>query len=85
MLGRCAAAVLLSDTPAAQLAKPYIRKANVLLSMKQTTRALEQIQRASDAEDSSAHSREINELENKISRALYEERANETEEDVMRR
>jgi stress-induced-phosphoprotein 1 len=53
--------------------------------MKQTTRALEQIQRASDAEDSSAHAREINELENKISRALYEERANETEEDVMRR
>lgn len=76
---------LLTHLCTSQFVKAYTRKANVLLSMKETTRALEAVQRAADVDEARAHSKEINDLEAKITRQLYEERANDTEEDVMAR
>lgn len=65
--------------------KGYIRKSNVLFGMKEYTKAMEAIQRASDADTAGANKGEITSTSNKIQQALYAERANETDEETLKR
>ncbi|CEH18652.1 Molecular co-chaperone STI1 [Ceraceosorus bombacis] len=69
--------------------KAHLRKASAQLGMKQYNKALEEVSKASEFDQGEGgarkHEREINELESKISRAIYEQRANETEEETLAR
>ncbi|KAK0536419.1 Hsp90 cochaperone [Tilletia horrida] len=74
--------------------KAYIRQANVLFSMKEYTKALDAIQRASDinadaqaASDPAAagNAREISSTQDKIMEALYQQRSGESNEETLAR
>lgn len=65
--------------------KAYIRKANILHSMREYTKALEALQAAENADTASAHTSEIHAQELKIQQALFAQRAGETEEQTLER
>lgn len=68
--------------------KAYIRKSNVLFSMKDYTKALDAIHKAAEVDQASgnnASAREIQQQESKCMQALYAERSNETDEDTLKR
>lgn len=69
--------------------KGYIRKSNVLFSMKEYTKALEAIQRASDVdaeqEGGPKNGREIEAQQNKCMQALYSQRSGESDEETLAR
>ncbi|KAG9053986.1 Hsp90 cochaperone [Serendipita sp. 407] len=65
--------------------KGYIRKSLVLFSMKEFTKAMEACQAATDADVEKKHTREIEDQMQKISMAMYTQRAGETEEETLQR
>lgn len=65
--------------------KAYIRKANVLHSMREYTRALEALQAAETVDTANAHASEIHAQELKTQQALFSQRAGETEEQTLER
>ncbi|KAE8216569.1 hypothetical protein CF327_g216 [Tilletia walkeri] len=74
--------------------KAYIRKSNILFSMKEFTKALEAIQRASDVNteaqaasdpQAAANAREISSTQDKIMEALYQQRSGESNEETLAR
>lgn len=80
----CEEAIKMDET----FTKAYIRKSNVLFSMKDYTKALNAAQMASDIDGkhhANASSREIQQQKDKIMQALYAERSTETEEETLQR
>ncbi|KAL0581225.1 Hsp90 cochaperone [Marasmius crinis-equi] len=65
--------------------KAYIRKANILLSMREHTKALEATQEAAEHDTDGKSAKEIQQLEYKIQMALYTERGEETQEQTLER
>lgn len=65
--------------------KAYIRKANVLHSMREYTKALEALQAAETIDTVNAHTSEIHAQELKTQQALFSQRAGETEEQTLER
>ncbi|KAL4075682.1 chaperone [Scleroderma citrinum] len=65
--------------------KAYIRKANILHTMREHTKALEALQIASEVDTANAHTSEIQSQEYKIQQALFAQRAVETEEQTLER
>ncbi|KAG8821708.1 Hsp90 cochaperone [Serendipita sp. 399] len=65
--------------------KGHIRKSLVLFSMKEYTKAMEAAQVAQDTDVDKKHAREIDDQMQKISVAMYTERAGETEEQTLQR
>ncbi|WFD33540.1 Hsp90 cochaperone [Malassezia cuniculi] len=70
-----------------EFVKAYIRKSNVLFAMREYTKSLEAIQLASDVDErhGNANQREIQTQQSKCMNALYEQRANETDEQTLER
>ncbi|MCO5588166.1 hypothetical protein L7F22_042121 [Adiantum nelumboides] len=80
----CEEAIKMDET----FTKAYIRKSNVLFSMKDYTKALDAAQVASDVDGkhhANASSREIQQQKDKIMEALYAQRSTETEEETLQR
>ncbi|KAG9085125.1 Hsp90 cochaperone, partial [Ceratobasidium sp. 392] len=80
----------LKDTEAAIKADPkfvkaYIRKSNVLFSMREYTKAMEVAQEASDVDTEKQHTREIEQQLEKAARELYNQQAGETDEQTLQR
>ncbi|KAG9091762.1 Hsp90 cochaperone [Ceratobasidium sp. 370] len=84
----------LKDTDAAIKADPkfgfyavkaYIRKSNVLFSMREYTKAMEVAQEASDLDTEKQHTREIEQQLEKAARELYNQQAGETDEQTLQR
>ncbi|KAG8721995.1 Hsp90 cochaperone [Ceratobasidium sp. 394] len=80
----------LKDTDAAIKADPkfvkaYIRKSNVLFSMREYTKAMEVAQEASDVDTEKQHTREIEQQLEKAARELYNQQAGETDEQTLQR
>lgn len=72
----------------AKFTKGYIRKSNVLFSMKEYTKSLEAIHRAGEVDrehGNNASAKEIQQQENKCMQAMYAERSGETEEETLKR
>jgi len=65
--------------------KGYIRKSLVLFAMREYSKAMEAVQRASDADEEHKHTHEIEQQIQKISMALYTQREGETEEETLSR
>ncbi|KAF8529244.1 activator of Hsp70 and Hsp90 chaperone [Hysterangium stoloniferum] len=65
--------------------KGYLRKSHVLFAMKEYTKAMQAVQEAQDADEEKKHKREIDEQLQKITMALYSQRADESEEDTIQR
>ncbi|KAJ8086119.1 Hsp90 cochaperone [Marasmius tenuissimus] len=65
--------------------KAYIRKANILLSMREHTKALEALQEGTEHDTEGKSAKEIQQLEYKIQMALYTERGEETQEQTLER
>lgn len=65
--------------------KGHIRKSLVLHSMREYTKAMEAAQAAQDADVDKKHAREIDDQMQKISLAMYTQRAGETEEETLQR
>lgn len=65
--------------------KGHIRKSMVLQSMKEFTKAMAAIQVAEDVDAEKKHTREIQDQMQKISMAMYAQRAGETEEETLQR
>jgi len=65
--------------------KAYIRKANILFSTRELTRALEALQSAAEADEGDKHANEIRQLEYKVQSALFEQRGTESQEETMAR
>ncbi|KAI6165051.1 chaperone [Pisolithus thermaeus] len=65
--------------------KAYIRKANILHSMREYTKALEALQTAETIDTTHAHTSEIHAQELKTQQALFTQRAGETEEQTLER
>ncbi|KAG7096593.1 hypothetical protein E1B28_004012 [Marasmius oreades] len=65
--------------------KAYIRKVNILLVMKEHTKALETIQEATAHDTDGKNAKEIQQLEYKIQMDLYKERGEETQEQTLER
>lgn len=70
-----------------EFVKAHIRKSSVLFSMREYTKALEAIQAAGDVDErqGGANKREIQAQHTKCVNALYEQRANETDEQTLER
>jgi stress-induced-phosphoprotein 1 len=80
----CEEAIKLDD----KFTKGYIRKSNVLYSMKDHTKALEAIQLAAEIDrehHNSASAREIQQQTEKCMQALYAQRSTETDEETLQR
>lgn len=80
----CEEAIKLDD----KFTKGYIRKSNVLFSMKEYTKALDAIQQASDIDrehHQGASAREIQQQMDKCMQAMYAERSGETDEQTLQR
>ncbi|QRV72649.1 stress-induced-phosphoprotein 1 [Ceratobasidium sp. AG-Ba] len=80
----------LKDTEAAikvdpKFVKAYIRKSNVLFSMREYTKAMEVAQEASDIDTEKQHTREIEQALEKAARELYSQQAGETDEQTLQR
>ncbi|KAG6333762.1 hypothetical protein ID866_5324 [Astraeus odoratus] len=65
--------------------KAYIRKANILHSMREYTKALDVLEEATTVDTAHAHTSEIRSQELKTQQALYSQRAGETEEQTLER
>jgi len=65
--------------------KGYIRKSVILTSMREYTKAMEAAQAATDADTEKKHTAEIEGQMQKISMAMYTQRAGETEEETLQR
>ena len=65
--------------------KAYIRKGQVLFSMRDYTKALEVMQLASDADEERKHGKEIQDLVAKCQQALWSQREGESEEETLQR
>jgi len=65
--------------------KAYIRKSNVLISMRDPTKALEAIQEAQIHDTEKKHTQEIQQQEYKIQQALFEQRGTESQEETLER
>ncbi|KAK0231232.1 activator of Hsp70 and Hsp90 chaperone [Armillaria fumosa] len=65
--------------------KAYIRKSNILFSMRDYTKALEAVQEATDHDTERKHSGEISQQEMKIQQAIWNQRGNETQEETLER
>ncbi|KAF8845604.1 hypothetical protein BDN67DRAFT_285661 [Paxillus ammoniavirescens] len=63
----------------------YIRKATILHTMREYSKALEALQAATSADTENAHMGEIQSQEMKIQQALFAQRAGETEEQTLER
>lgn len=70
-----------------EFVKAYIRKSNILFAMREYTRSLEAIQQAGEVDErhGNANQREIQAQTSKCMNALYEQRANETDEQTLER
>ncbi len=73
----------------AKFVKGYIRKANVLFSMKEYTKAMEACQKAEtvdgEQEGGAKNTREIQTLQSKCMNELYSQRSGESEEETLKR
>lgn len=69
----------------ANFTKAYIRKANVLLAMKENSKALSAAQQAAQHDPDGKHTREVADLVRKINMAESEARAGETDEQAYAR
>ncbi len=67
------------------IVKAYIRKSNILFSMRDYTKALEAIQEATDHDTEHKHSGEISQQELKLQQAIWNQRGNETQEETLER
>ncbi|KAK0453173.1 activator of Hsp70 and Hsp90 chaperone [Armillaria borealis] len=65
--------------------KAYIRKSNILFSMRDYAKALEAIQEATDHDTEHKHSGEISQQELKLQQAIWNQRGNETQEETLER
>lgn len=63
--------------------KAYIRKANILHTMREYTKALEAIQEASDHDVERQHTKEILQTESKIQQGLFTQRSSESQEETL--
>ncbi|EEB86873.1 hypothetical protein MPER_16019, partial [Moniliophthora perniciosa FA553] len=59
--------------------------ANILLSMREHTKALEAVQEATEHDTDGKNVKELQQLEYKIQMALYKERGEETQEQTLER
>lgn len=67
------------------LVKAYIRKSNVLYSMRDYTKAIEAVQEAVEHDTEKQHTKEIQQQEFKCQQALFTQRGNETQEETLNR
>lgn len=74
-----------STDPQRTVVKAHIRKASVLHSMREYSKALEALQAATTADTADAHTAEIQAQEMKTQQALFSQRAGETEEQTLER
>jgi stress-induced-phosphoprotein 1 len=65
--------------------KAYIRKANILHTMRDYSKALEAIQEASDHDTEHQHTKEISQTELKIQQGLFTQHASESQEETLQR
>jgi stress-induced-phosphoprotein 1 len=65
--------------------RAYVRKSQILVSMREYTKAVEAAQAAQDADVDKKHAREVDEQIQKATMALYSSRAGETEEETLQR
>ncbi|KAL5487901.1 STI1 [Sanghuangporus weigelae] len=65
--------------------KAYIRKSNVLFSMKEYTKAIDAIQEAAEHDEDGSHTMEIQQQLMKCNQALTAQRSNESEEETLER
>ncbi|KAH8917974.1 TPR-like protein [Atractiella rhizophila] len=65
--------------------KGYIRKANVLLAMKDFDKALQILEKASEVDVEKKNSTEIGQVTRKVMEAMYTTRSTETEEQTLER
>jgi len=65
--------------------KGYIRKSHVLFVMKEYTKALQAAQEAQDADEEKKHATEINDQIQKVTMAMYTQRAGESDEETLQR
>jgi stress-induced-phosphoprotein 1 len=75
----------LIDSTLYSTVKAYIRKATILQTMREYSKALEALQAATSADTENAHMGEIQSQEMKIQQALFDQRAGETEEQTLER
>ncbi|RDB20543.1 Heat shock protein sti1 [Hypsizygus marmoreus] len=69
----------------ASFVKAYIRKTNVLVAMREHSKALEAIQEAREHDTEHKHTSEIAQQEIKIQQALFSQRGEETQEETLAR
>lgn len=67
------------------LVKAYIRKSNVLYSMRDYTKAIAAVQEAVEHDTEKQHTKEIQQQEFKCQQALFAQRGNETQEETLNR
>jgi len=65
--------------------KGYIRQSIVLQAMREYTRSIEAIQAAEAADTEGKHTAEIEQQKQKVSMAMYDQRAGESEEETLQR
>ncbi|KAG5715620.1 Heat shock protein sti1 like protein, partial [Termitomyces sp. T112] len=65
--------------------KAYIRKSNILFSMREYTKSLEAIQEARDVDEEHKHTSEIQQQEFKVQQAIFSQRGEETQEQTLER
>ncbi|KAL5530275.1 STI1 [Sanghuangporus sanghuang] len=65
--------------------KAYIRKSNVLFSMKEYTKAIDAIQEAAEHDEDGSHTMEIQQQLMKCNQAFSAQRSNESEEETLQR
>jgi len=65
--------------------KGYLRKSHILFAMKEYTKAMQAVQEAQDMDEDHKHKREIDEQIQKVTMALYSQRAGESEEETLQR
>jgi stress-induced-phosphoprotein 1 len=65
--------------------KGYIRQSTVLQAMREYTRSMEAIEAANDADKELKHTSEIEQQRRKVTMAMYDQRAGESEEETLQR
>ena len=65
--------------------KAYIRKSQVLFTMRDYIKAIEAVQEAAEHDEANAHSKEIQEQIWKCQQAQFAQREGESDDDVMQR
>ena len=67
------------------LVRAYIRKATILFTMREYTKALEAVQEAREHDPEHKYTKEIMEQEMKCQQALFTQRGEETQEQTLER